>query len=78
MKCGREDCTGVHDAGQVWSTLCEGTKERQRERQRRLRITPGTYRYREAHALGEPGLVGYISRRTRDLMNQRGRLDELR
>jgi hypothetical protein len=72
--CDRIGCTGVHNLGQPWTTVCEATKERQRERQRRLRITPGTYRYKESHGLGRPGLVGYIAERVRDLLAQREKL----
>lgn len=74
MKCGRIECTGIHDTHRAWSTICEATKERQRERQRQLRVTPGTYRYKEAHREGRPGLVDYVASRTRQLLRQRGRV----
>ena len=70
MLCGREDCTGDH-RNHGWSTLCEATKERQRIRQSRLRISPGTYRYKEAHGEGLPGLKAYVTALTRDRLNER-------
>lgn len=70
MKCDREDCTGDH-RNHGWSMLCEATKERQRVRQQRLRVSPGTYRYKEAHGEGLPGLKAYLSERTRDLTSER-------
>ena len=44
------------------------------ERDRRNSQTPGTYRYKERHGLGKPGLVSYIAQRTRDLIQQRVKL----
>ena len=70
MKCGRIECTGIHDTHRPWNTVCESTKDDQRIRQRQLRITPGTYRYLESHREGRPGLVAYIAERTYDLTRQ--------
>jgi RNA-binding protein YhbY len=45
--------------------------EKKRARDRRNRHTEGTYRYKECHGLGRPGLTAYITRRTRDLLRER-------
>lgn len=54
--------------------MAQMDRELKRARDRRNQHKPGTYRYAESHALGLPGLRGYITRRTRDLLKQRERL----
>lgn len=44
--------------------------EKKRARDRRNRHTPGTYRYKECHGLGLPGLRAYRTRMRRDLLRQ--------
>jgi hypothetical protein len=60
----------------------EKGRERKRAQDRRLRHTPGTYRYMEAHGIGLPGIKHRLAQnqRRRNLANARDeeRIRELR